>query len=892
MSKSEHAQEIRTKTVCPYCGVGCGVIATRGADGVVQVEGDPEHPANHGRLCSKGAALGETVDLDGRLLHPQVDGERCDWDTALDAAATRLNAIIERHGPEAVAFYVSGQLLTEDYYVVNKLVKGFLGTAHIDTNSRLCMSSAVMAHKRAFGSDTVPACYEDLERAKLVVLAGSNMAWCHPVLYQRLADAKAAHPDLAVVVIDPRRTASVDLADLHLPIRPGTDAWLWNGLLVHLAETGEGSELFQVHCEGIDEALAAARASAPDLATVAATCGLDEGRLREFYRLWARTERVVTCYSQGLNQTSSGTDKLNAILNCHLYSGRIGRPGSGPLSLTGQTNAMGGREVGGLATMLAAHMDLDDPEARERLARFWGVERVADRPGPKAVDLFEQVRDGRIKAVWIACTNPVVSLPDADLVREALSRAELVVVQESEARTDTTSYAHILLPALTWGEKEGTVTNSERRISRTRAFLPAPGEAKADWWIFTQLARRLGHAEAFPYERPYDVFREYAALTTFENDGRRDLDLGPLAELDEAGYDALTPVQWPLRPDGSGRARLFGDGRFYHADGRARLVPVTPRGPANPPETDWPAVLNTGRIRDQWHTMTRTGRAPRLNEHDPEPFVAVHPEDIRLWGLEEGGLARIRSRWGEALVRVRAEPGQGRGQVFAPMHWSDRFASCARINRVVNPDRDPVSGQPEFKHTPVRLEAVRPAWEGFLLSRRLLDLPGLTYWARVRGEGHYRYELAGEQTPDDWAAWARALLCAKDGRAEWVEYLDRTARRYRGVRLVDGALESALFIGPREALPARGWLASLFAEETLDPATRRYLLSGKPPPGTEDTGPTVCACMNVGRNTLIRAIEQGAHSEAALSEATGAGTGCGACRPELHALLAEMGVAE
>ncbi len=884
---AEQADGRTARTVCPYCGVGCGVIATCTTEGVVLVEGDPDHPANRGRLCSKGAALGETVGLEGRLLHPEVDGERCDWGTALDAAAGRLRAIIERHGPEAVAFYVSGQLLTEDYYVVNKLVKGALGTAQIDTNSRLCMSSAVVGHKRAFGEDLVPACYEDLERAKLVVLAGSNMAWCHPVLYQRLLDAKAANPDLQVVLIDPRETPSRDLADLHLALRPGSDAVLWNGLLAHLERVGEGNELFLAHCNGVEEALEAARASAPDIAAVAQGCDLPEEQVAEFYRLFARTERVVTCYSQGINQSSSGSDKVNAILNCHLYTGRIGRPGSGPLSLTGQTNAMGGREVGGLANMLAAHMELDDAEARERLARFWGVERVAEVPGPKAVELFERIRDGRIKAVWIACTNPVVSLPDADLVREALERAELVIVSESERHTDTTAHAHILFPALTWGEKEGTVTNSERRISRSRAFLPAPGEARGDWWIFTQVARRLGFEGLFPYQSPYEVFREYARLTRFENDGGRFLDLGPLAELDEPGYQAMAPIQWPMDTQGRGRARLFGDGRFAHRDGRARLIPITPRGPANPTDVEYPAVLNTGRLRDQWHTMSRTGRAARLSEHDPEPFVAVHPRDLIQWGLEDGGLARVESRWGAVLLRVQAEPGQRRGEVFVPMHWSDQFAANARINRVVNPDRDPLSGQPESKHTPVRLTPVRPQWYGFLLSRRRLELPGLIYWARARGEEHYHYELAGDQTPEDWAEWARGILCTSEHVAQWVEYLDAGARRYRGVRLVDGALESALFIGPREALPPRDWLASLFPQGRLDESTRRYLLSGRPPPGTRDTGPTVCACMNVGRNTLLEAIGQGADSVERLTELTGAGSGCGSCVPELRALLAQ-----
>ncbi len=874
------------RTVCPYCGVGCGVIARVAADGTVSVAGDPEHPANFGRLCSKGAALHETVGLEGRLTRPWVAGRPSDWETALDQVAAGLRAVLERHGPEAVAFYVSGQLLTEDYYVANKLMKGFIGSANIDTNSRLCMSSPVAAHKRAFGEDVVPACYEDLERAKLVVLAGANMAWCHPVLYQRLAQAKRDNPDLVVVLIDPRRTASADLADLHLALRPGSDAWLWNGLLAHLAREGEGDELYLGRVTGVEAALAAARETAPDVAATARACALPEDQVAEFFRLFARTQRVVTCYSQGVNQSSSGTDKVNAILNCHLYSGRIGRPGSGPLSLTGQGNAMGGREVGGLANQLAAHLDLEDEAGRARAAAFWGVGRLPERPGLKAVELFEAVHAGRVKALWIACTNPVVSLPDADFVREALRRCELVVVSEVERHTDTTVHAHVLLPALAWGEKDGTVTNSERRISRQRPFLPAPGEARPDWWIFAQVGRRLGHEAAFAWSSVHEVFAEYAAFTRHCNgDAPRLLDLGAWAGLDRAAYDALAPRQWPVDDQGRARKRLFGDGRFPTPDGRARMVAVRPRAPAQAVTADYPLRLLTGRLRDQWHTMTRTGRSPRLAEHDPEPFVAVHPEDARELGLDDCVLARVTSRWGEICVRVRLDEAQPRGTVFVPMHWNDRFASCARVNRVVNPEVDPLSGQPEFKHTPVRVTPYRPAWHGFLLTRRLLALREVTYWARATGRGHYRYELAGEQTPGDWGAWARSFLCAEDDDVHWVEYLDVGARRYRGVRLVGERVESAIFIGPDCDLPPRDWLASLFEKPRLDEAERRALLTGRPPAGTEAAGPIVCACLGVRRQVILDAIAAGARSLEALGERTGAGTNCGSCIPELKALL-------
>ncbi|MGA7799933.1 MAG: molybdopterin-dependent oxidoreductase, partial [Gammaproteobacteria bacterium] len=545
-------------TVCPYCGVGCGVVPTA-EDGGWKVRGDGTHPANRGRLCSKGAALGETLGADGRLRHPQIAGARVTWDEALDAVADRLRDTISRHGPEAVAFYVSGQLLTEDYYVANKLMKGFIGAANIDTNSRLCMSSAVAAHKRAFGADAVPGCYEDLELADLVVFAGSNAAWAHPVLYQRIAAQKRRRPEMRVVVVDPRRTATCDIADLHLALAPGSDAVLFNGLLAHLyREDRLDLDYIDAHTEGFTAALLSARANAGSVPAVAAACGLPEADVAAFFRLFARTERTITFWSQGLNQSSSGVDKGNAVINCHLATGRIGRPGMGPFSITGQPNAMGGREVGGLANLLAAHMDFDDPAALERVRRFWGAPRLAQGPGLKAVELFDAVGRGEVKAVWIMATNPAVSLPEAERVRAALERCECVIVSDCVADTDTAACADILLPAAPWGEKEGTVTNSERRISRLRAFLPPTGEARPDWWMITGVARRLGFAESFAYDGPADIFREHAALSGLDNDGGRAFDISVLATLSDAEYDTLQPLQWPVTA-----ARPLGTPRLY-----------------------------------------------------------------------------------------------------------------------------------------------------------------------------------------------------------------------------------------------------------------------------------------------------------------------------------------
>jgi assimilatory nitrate reductase catalytic subunit len=877
-----------TKTTCPYCGVGCGLLVTPGADGeAAAVAGDPEHPANLGRLCSKGAALGETLATDGRLLHPHIAGERVSWDTALDHVAGGFARVIAEHGPDAVAFYVSGQLLTEDYYVANKLMKGFIGSANIDTNSRLCMASSVAGYKRAFGTDTVPCDYADLEQAELILLVGSNTAWCHPVLYQRIKQAKLAHPKRKVIVIDPRRTATCEIADLHLALAPGTDTLLFNGLLHWLRrEDAVDWGFLEQHTEGFAAAFNAARASAGSVPIVAAGCGLPEDQVAELFRLFAKTERVVTLYSQGVNQWSFGTDKVNAIINCHLATGRLGRPGMGPFSITGQPNAMGGREVGGLANQLAAHMDFV-PADIDRVGRFWRAARMATAPGLKAVDMLRAVEDGRIKAIWIMATNPAVSMPDADRVRAALRGCDLVVCSDLFADTDTARCADVLLPAAGWGEQDGTVTNSERCISRQRAFLPAPGEARPDWWVITEVARRLGLADAFPYQSAADVFREHAALSAFENAGSRDFDIGALAALGDADYDRLAPTQWPCPAPGAGPerpARLFADARFYTPSGKARLLPIEPRPPASAPDAAYPLALNTGRIRDQWHTMTRTGLTPRLAGHIAEPFVQVHPVDAATHGLGAGAIAELQSRWGRMLARVHVDADQRPGAVFVPMHWSDMLARDARVGALVNPALDPISGQPEFKHTPVRVRPWRAAWHGFVLSRRRLDLPEPDYCVAIRGDGHWRQEIAGAGRIDDWAAWARWFLGA-DG--DWLDFADPAHGRYRGARLSDGRLDACLFVSPTPDLPRSSWLATLFQADALDAADRISLLAGRPPRGQPDAGETVCACFNVGEQRIIEAIRSaGVISVEAIGALLQAGTNCGSCIPELGRLLA------
>ncbi|CAN7626861.1 molybdopterin-dependent oxidoreductase [Bradyrhizobium sp. LjRoot220] len=872
------------KTTCPYCGVGCGVVAGRDAAGAVTVRGDPLHPANFGKLCAKGSALAETIGLEGRLLEPMVDGRAASWDAALGHVADGFSKAIREHGPDAVAFYVSGQLLTEDYYVVNKLAKGFVGTANIDTNSRLCMASSVVGHKRAFGSDTVPGCYEDLELADLLVLVGSNAAWCHPILHQRMLAAKAKNPACRIVVIDPRRTATCEGADLHLAVRSGSDSVLFNGLLAYLANNRAVDDAFVGDfTTGAEAALA--QVAGQTVSHTAAVCGLTGEAVEKFFDWFAKTRRVVTLYSQGINQSSSGVDKVNAIINCHLLTGRIGKPGMGPFSLTGQPNAMGGREVGGLANQLAAHMEIENPQHRELVQRFWRSPVIADKTGLKAVEMFDAMADGRIKAVWIMSTNPLVSLPDVNRARAALDACDLVVVSDCMRHTDTTRHGHVLLPATAWGEKDGTVTNSERRISRQRPFLPAPGAARADWRTVCDVARRMGFP-GFDYASVAEIFREHASLSGFENRGARDFDLSALSALDDRAYETLAPVQWPVTPDyPTGTPRLFETGGFFTPDRKARFIPVAPRPPKNATSREYPLVLNTGRIRDQWHTMTRTGKSPRLMTHTFEPCAEFHPEDARKVGLEDGALARLSSSWGQMVARVTVSTEQRRGCVFVPMHWNGEYAGDGLINALVNPATDPISGQPESKHTPVKAEPYLPKWHAFILSRYEIERPEKGYWVSGQAGMCWRMELAMDERPASWRDWARAQLRAEQADIEWIAYRDPSIGRYRYASIRDGRLEGCIFIASDHKLVSRSWLTNLFAENTLSPKARMSLLTGQPLEAGEDIGPIVCSCFGVGQRQISAEINKGARNVEAIGQRLKAGTNCGACKPEIGKLL-------
>ncbi|MGD8527010.1 MAG: nitrate reductase, partial [Thioalkalispiraceae bacterium] len=834
------------KTTCPYCGVGCGIIVSQDLQGNYDIKGDPEHPANNGLLCSKGSALSETLSRDGRLLSPQVSGKSTSWENAVKVAATGLMKIIEEYGPDAVAFYVSGQLLTEDYYVANKLMKGFIGSGNIDTNSRLCMSSAVAGYKRAFGSDTVPCCYEDLERAKLLVIVGSNTAWCHPVVYQRIVKAKKENPDLFVVVIDPRKTATEKIADQYLAIKPGTDQVLFSGLFKSIVEQDEAdNEYVQSHTEGINEI---PLASLPDIDAVAEQCQIPAEQIEQFYRLFARTDRVVTLYSQGINQWSYGTDRVNAIINVHLLTGRIGRPGMGPFSITGQPNAMGGREVGGLANQLAAHMDINNEQHHQRVSEFWQTDRLTKSEGFKAVELFDEVNEGNVKAIWIMATNPAVSLPGSSKVREALQKCELVIVSDCMQSTDTTQYADILFPAQTWGERDGTVTNSERCISRQRPFLRITDNARPDWWIICQIASKMGYQQAFDYQSPREIFTEHARLSGWYNAGTRDFDISALAELDQNAYDILDPVQWPVtRQYPQGSKRLFTEGKFFTPSGRARFISSDNNLPASRISVQYPFILNTGRTRDHWHTMTRTAKSARLATHSREPFVEIHPDDALRSKIEANSLVKVTSRDGELVVRARITQTQRNGEVFIPIHWNDQFSANACVAQLLEANVDPVSGQPEFKHTPVQLEPIPMSCYGYIISRRELgNIKTFDYWTRINCDNMICYEIASITQPDDWTRQARALLCHESGQPEWIEYYDAAQGRYRAARIDGGRLDSFIFIGPDKQLPDKSWLINLFKQDGLANQDRTSILAGSSGSPIPDKGEIICSCFSVG----------------------------------------------
>lgn len=690
------------RSVCPYCGVGCGVILETHKGKVAKVKGDPEHPANRGKLCTKGMNLHKTIHTPDRLTRPLMRPARSDsflpvsWDAALDRIAQTFQSLIGQHGPESVAFYISGQLLTEDYYVVNKLAKGFLKVNNVDSNSRLCMSSAVMGYRRAFGVDAPPCSYEDINHTDCVFIIGSNMAYCHPVVFMQLAEVKQKKGDkLKIIAADPRKTPTAGIADVYLPVNPGSDVALLNAMVHVLINEGLiDRDYISAHTEGFEELEKTVKEYSPE--NVSEVCGISPSVIREAALVYGRAKAALSFWTMGLNQSSHGTDKNNALINLSLVTGNIGRPGAGPFSLTGQANAMGGRETGGLANLLPGHRYMENPQHRQEAASLWGCGEMSQMKGLTAIDLFDAVHKGIVKAVWIICTNPAVSLPNGSKLEEALKRAELVVVQDLFSPTDTALFADILLPAAGFGEKEGTMTNSERRVSRIMKAVEPPGEALADWQIFTRFAHKMGFDESFPYQKAEDVFEEYKKFTK-----GRDMDMTGIT------YQRLQvgePIQWPC-PDEShaGTPRLYTDGKFHTESGKAKLVPVDYLPQTELPDSDFPLVLTTGRVRDQWHTMTKTGKVESLLLNEPAPTLELNPGDAARFGIKENDLVVIESRRGDATVQVALTDKIKEGTVFLPFHWGKLLADNGRANLMTVEAVDPVSKQPEFKACAVRI---------------------------------------------------------------------------------------------------------------------------------------------------------------------------------------------
>lgn len=879
-------------SVCCYCGTGCGVRVQVQDGAVLRVRGDETHPANHGKLCSKGLALGDTVRRDGaRVLSAQWRERRGEptrdiaLGQALDIAAGTLARTIRSHGPDAVGFYLSGQLLTEDYAVFNKLARALVGTNNIDTNSRLCMSSAVSGYKRTLGADAPPACYEDLEQADTVLIAGSNMAYAHPVLFRRLEAARAQRPHMKVIAVDPRRTDTTAFADLHLPIVPGTDVALFHAMLHVMVREGLiDTGYIQRHTEGFETLLARVQAFPPQAAQ--RICGVPAQDIVQAARWFGGARSALSLYTMGLNQSTSGTDKNTALIHLHLATGQIGKPGAGPFSLTGQPNAMGGREAGGMATLLPGHRDPGSKMDRAEVAALWGVDRLPDAPGATAVDMFDAVLEGRIKVLWIAATNPAQSLPDQARVRAALARAECVIVQEAFAGTETLAYADLVLPAATWPEKSGTVTNSERRISRVQAAIATPGDAQPDWRLAQAVAQRLAariapdKAARFAYRDESDVFAEHARLTA-----GRDLDYSAL-DYGVLGRDG--PQQWPYRA-GHGMVRLYADGAFPTASGRARFCDVDFRPPADAVTPEFPLILTTGRLRDHWHTMARTSLARALTQHVEEPWVSLHPDDMRRFALAAGALARLRSRRGSVVLPVREDDGLQPGQAFLPMHWGSAFMAGLGVNALTSPAADPVSRQPELKFSAISVEPAGLAWQaagwvrgdGAALRARLAPWLRRFEYAVVLpiGAGGARIRLAADAAPGPagLAELADALGLA---RAE-VMFDDPAQGRVRRVAVEQGGLRAFLLAGDLRAQDALlSWAAGAPA-----PASVSALLTGRVAGAARSR--TVCVCNGVSEAAIMAGIGRGCDM-AALKATLGCGTGCGSCVPEIQSLIARI----
>lgn len=875
-------------------------------DKIIDVKGDPQHPANFGRLCTKGSTLHLSAKLDNRLLYPEVRQSRhlprtrATWDESLDLVVEKFATLIETHGPDSVAFYISGQLLTEDYYVFNKLAKGLIGTNNVDTNSRLCMSSAVAGYKLTLGADAPPACYEDIDHTDCLFIAGSNTAFAHPILYRRIEDAKEKNPNLKIVVVDPRQTDTAKAADLHLAILPGTDVALFNGMLhIMLWEGMLDNDFIDAHTNGFAELKETVREYTPKM--VADICGIKEADIITAAK-WFGKGPTLSMYCQGLNQSINGSDKNAALINLHLATGQIGKLGAGPFSLTGQPNAMGGREVGGMATLLSGHRDLANPVHRAEVASFWGIESISDIPGKSAVDMFKAVKDGSIKAIWIACTNPAQSMPDLNDVLEALDNAELVVVQDAFDNTETCQYADVLLPASTWGEKEGSVTNSERRITRVNPAVIPPAEARHDWAIVVDFAQRLEQRLAkntalFPYTTTEQIFDEHRETTR-----GRDLDITGLSYtlLNEQG-----PQQWPFKNgDVTGKARLYADGVFQKPDGKAQFLNATYKGTADKTDARYPLHLLTGRLRDQWHGMSRTGNVAQLFNHAEEPVIHMSADDMMRRSIQNGDVVKVSNKRGSLVLPVQMSDEVKPSQTFIPMHWGSQFMHGLGVNALMPSAYDKVSKQPELKHTAIKLEKLELPWR-MTVMRTIHNLDVLQ---KLKGYlSHFEYASCGlfgretethcgmlilraahTEAPDDQVIQDIDTLLGMTGDAPLLNYLD--AKRGISKRiLVETNLENkAEVTGVRlvgETLAA-AWLKDVMGTGEFSPELRRWALAplSAPPAGQRSRGKIVCNCLDVAENEIIDNIQLGADL-LTLQNKLKCGTQCGSCVPELKQLV-------
>lgn len=692
-------------SVCPYCGVGC-LLRFEGKSGAIEkVRGVESAPANLGRICAKGAQLGPTIDTSDRLLQPQLrlsrhDGFRSvDWETALGYAAEIFTGILHTHGPDAVAFYGSGQLDTESAYLATKLFKGFLGTNNTDSNSRLCMAAAVAGYRSSLGSDGPPGCYDDIELADVVLIIGSNMAEAHPVLFDRLRDSKRVRPEQQIIVVDPRQTPTAAHADIHLRVAPGGDIAFLNALGRMLLLVGAANTSFiDDHTRGYAEYVQFLQSQ--DLGELCRTAGIEEAALYRVATLIASGGNFLSFYCMGLGQSTVGMWKNNSLINLHLLTGQIGKPGAGPFSLTGQPNAMGGREVGLLAHQLPGYRLVENPEDRADMERLWGRPRgfIQPRPGLTAVEMFRALERGQLKAIWIAGTNPAVSLPDLHQTKRGLSRAQLVVVQDAYHPTETTRHADVILPAAQWGEKAWTSTNSERMVTHSPQLWAAPGQALPDWEILARFARALGF-KRFQSASAAEVWDEFVPLTA----GRPcDMSGASAGRLRQAGS-----LQWPCPdPKHAGTKRRYLDRRFATADGKAVFLPRDHREPREQTDHEFPFVLTTGRIYTHWHTLTRTGKVEKLVRREPGPFVEINPADAERLGASENELLQVSSRRGTIQVPARVSGSVPPGMIFMPFHWGDLYGEGNAANYLTISAIGRVAKQPELKFCAVSVERI------------------------------------------------------------------------------------------------------------------------------------------------------------------------------------------